>query len=169
MNVFCEDDIKEKYQNYDGNILKDMKIVDFKKPPAKKQEYDDYFVTEDFDPIEFIKQDSEKEVKIIKKDSSNFTSESDIKPVNEKKVPTKEEIEFIVEMAFEKYDTDQSGFLERDEIKNLLTDTCNDYHILPVTDDQIDEVINAADDNKDGMIDFEELHKIILSILAPHL
>ena len=39
-------------------------------------------------------------------------------------MPSKAELETIVQKAFELYDADKSGFLERDEIMKLLNDAC---------------------------------------------
>ena len=38
-------------------------------------------------------------------------------------MPTEEELKGIVDKAFKLYDADESGYLERDEIKKLLNDT----------------------------------------------
>merc|ERR1712111_42639 len=66
------------------------------------------------------------------------------------KMPSKAELETIVKKAFELYDTDKSGFLEREEIKKLLNDACAELGAPAITDAQLDEVIKTVDDNGDG-------------------
>merc|ERR1712072_683839 len=56
-------------------------------------------------------------------------------------MPSKAELETIVKKAFELYDTDKSGFLEREEIKKLLNDACAELGAPAITDAQLDEVI----------------------------
>ena len=56
-------------------------------------------------------------------------------------MPNDSEIEEIVRKAFEIYDTDKSGFLERDEIKKLLDDACGELGADEITEKQLDAVI----------------------------
>merc|ERR1712118_158267 len=85
------------------------------------------------------------------------------------KMPTKAELETIVKKAFELYDTDKSGYLEREEIKKLLNDACGELGAPAITDAQLDEVIKTVDDNNDGKFSFEELFKVIGPILEQQL
>lgn len=80
-------------------------------------------------------------------------------------MPNEAEIEEIVKKAFEIYDTDKSGFLERDEIKKLLDDACGELGADEITEDQLDAVIQTVDANNDGKFSFEELNQIIGPIL----
>ena len=78
---------------------------------------------------------------------------------------TEQEIEEIVRKAFEIYDTDKSGFLERDEIKKLLDDACGELGADEITEEQLDAVIQTVDANNDGKFSFDELNQIIGPIL----
>lgn len=80
-------------------------------------------------------------------------------------MPNDSEIEEIVRKAFEIYDTDKSGFLERDEIKKLLDDACGELGADEITEKQLDAVIQTVDVNNDGKFSFEELNQIIGPIL----
>merc|ERR1711862_185631 len=71
-------------------------------------------------------------------------------------MPSKAELETIVKKAFELYDTDKSGFLDREEIKKLLNDACAELGAPAITDAQLDEVIKTVDDNGDGKFSFDE-------------
>ena len=84
-------------------------------------------------------------------------------------MPSQNELETIVKKAFELYDADNSGFLEKDEIKKLLNDACSELGAPPITDAQLDEVIKTVDDNDDGKFSFDELYKIIGPILEQQL
>ena len=75
----------------------------------------------------------------------------------------------IVQKAFDLYDADKSGFLEKDEIKKLLNDACGELGAPPITDQQLDEVIKTVDDNGDGKFSFEELYTVIGPILKSQL
>ena len=80
-------------------------------------------------------------------------------------MPSDAEIEEIVKKAFEIYDVDKSGTLERDEVKKLLNDACGELGADAITDEQLDAVISTVDENNDGKISFEELFQIIAPIL----
>merc|ERR1711988_2028783 len=76
-------------------------------------------------------------------------------------MPSKAELETIVKKAFELYDTDKSGFLEREEIKKLLNDACAELGAPAITDAQLDEVIKTVDDNGDGKFSFEDSSRLL--------
>ena len=80
-------------------------------------------------------------------------------------MPSDSEIEDIVRKAFEIYDVDKSGTLERDEVKKLLNDACGELGAESITDEQLDAVIATVDANNDGKISYEELFQIIAPIL----
>ena len=84
-------------------------------------------------------------------------------------MPNEEELKTIVEKAFKLYDADESGFLEREEIKKLLNDACGELGAPAITDTQLDEVIKTVDDNGDGKFSFDELFKVIGPILEQQL
>merc|ERR1712066_500082 len=81
-------------------------------------------------------------------------------------MPSKAELETIVKKAFELYDADKSGFLEREEIKKLLNDACSELGAPQITDAQLDEVIKSVDENGDNKFSFEELYSVIGPILG---
>ena len=80
-------------------------------------------------------------------------------------MPSDQEIGEIVKKAFEIYDVDKSGTLERDEVKKLLNDACGELGADAITDEQLDAVISTVDDNNDGKISYDELFQIIAPIL----
>lgn len=83
--------------------------------------------------------------------------------------PSDKEIEDIVRKAFEIYDVDKSGYLERDEIKKLLDDACGELGADEITDEQLTSVIETVDENGDGKFSFDELNRIIGPILRQNV
>lgn len=91
------------------------------------------------------------------------------------KMPAKDELDKIVKKAFSLYDTDKSGYLEREEIKKMFNDVVGDRKIFSdefgkfmarisgsrMTEEQLDESIKKIDENGDGKFSFEEIYKII--------
>ncbi|KAK0060109.1 caltractin, partial [Biomphalaria pfeifferi] len=57
-----------------------------------------------------------------------------------------------VEGLFKKYDADNSGYLDRKEMKNLILSTGHNF-----TPKEIEDMIDRADANKDGQISLDEL------------
>ena len=55
---------------------------------------------------------------------------------------------------FLEFDEDNDGSLDKDELKNLLTNTLIDD--AKITETNILELVNAADTNGDGLVTFEE-------------
>ena len=60
-----------------------------------------------------------------------------------------------IRKVFEKYDRDGNGVITRDEFKRVVEDRFQ-ARILP---EQIDQMLNEADKNRDGVIDYEEFLK----------
>eukprot|EP00341_Mesodinium_pulex_P009005 CAMPEP_0116951260 /NCGR_PEP_ID=MMETSP0467-20121206/40005_1 /TAXON_ID=283647 /ORGANISM="Mesodinium pulex, Strain SPMC105" /LENGTH=62 /DNA_ID=CAMNT_0004636255 /DNA_START=1221 /DNA_END=1409 /DNA_ORIENTATION=- len=50
-------------------------------------------------------------------------------------------------MAFQLFDADESGFIEREELKRLLGHN---------NEEAIDYILNSLDNNKDGKVSYEE-------------
>uniref|UniRef100_A0A0N5BBK4 Calmodulin n=1 Tax=Strongyloides papillosus TaxID=174720 RepID=A0A0N5BBK4_STREA len=57
---------------------------------------------------------------------------------------------------FEKFDLNSNGFIERNELKNVMESMDG-----KVTESEIDNMFLVADKNKDGKIDFEEFKELI--------
>jgi len=61
-------------------------------------------------------------------------------------------------ILYNRYDTDNSGELDREQLKKLLTDL-NDG--LEIIDEEVDDIMLVADTGKSGTIDKTELIKAI--------
>lgn len=55
-----------------------------------------------------------------------------------------------IKEAFKAFDSDGSGFITHDELKKAMKDTG-----VKLTDSEIDEMIAAADTDRDGKVNFE--------------
>lgn len=60
--------------------------------------------------------------------------------------------------AFNMFDADGSGFIDRDEVRVLMKKLAQ-----TLTDDEIDAIMDAADSDGDGEISFEEFKSMMLS------
>jgi hypothetical protein len=69
-----------------------------------------------------------------------------------------------IRCAFEVSDLDQSGFLEREEVVQVLEKVCGGGQEKPLTMEEIESVIEAVDYNDDGKISFEEFLDFVLRI-----
>ena len=63
-----------------------------------------------------------------------------------------------LQKAFEVMDTNKDGYVTKDELKNLLKGLGEE-----VTDDVVEEMINIADENGDGKVEFKEFVKAATS------
>ena len=60
-----------------------------------------------------------------------------------------------IRKAFEKYDRDKNGVITRDEFTRVVEDRFQS-RLLP---EQVDQILREADQNGDGVIDYEEFLK----------
>ena len=88
-----------------------------------------------------------------------------LKFLKPKKMPNEEELKKIVRDSFEIYDENQSGELERDEIRRLLDDVCEDINAPPVTDEKLDAAIVACDEDMNGKFNYDELYKLLVPLI----
>lgn len=59
--------------------------------------------------------------------------------------------------AFKRFDTDNSGTISRDELRQALKEHAN-------IEEDIEEILDDVDKNKDGQIDFEEFRMMMLGV-----
>ena len=62
-----------------------------------------------------------------------------------------------VRLAFRTLDKNGNGTIEAAEFKHLMTNIGN-----PLTEEEVMALINAADINRDGFIDYEEFVRIMM-------
>ncbi|XP_028912818.1 parvalbumin-like EF-hand-containing protein [Ornithorhynchus anatinus] len=69
--------------------------------------------------------------------------------------------EEAIRRAFQLLDKDKSGFIEWNEIRYLLSTIPSGGPVAPLTDEEAEAVIQAADADGDGRIDFQEFSEMI--------
>ncbi|XP_074076737.1 parvalbumin-like EF-hand-containing protein [Macrotis lagotis] len=77
------------------------------------------------------------------------------------KFQTSGQQEEIIRKSFQMLDKDKSGFIEWNEIKYILSIIPSTGPAAPLTDEEAEAMIQAADSDGDGRIDFEEFSDMI--------
>ncbi|XP_058028616.1 parvalbumin-like EF-hand-containing protein [Ahaetulla prasina] len=80
---------------------------------------------------------------------------------------TSDERETQLRKAFKLLDKDDSGFIEWNEIKYILATVPSNMPIVPLSDEEAEAVIQAADADGDGRIDFQEFSDMITKEKIP--
>lgn len=73
-----------------------------------------------------------------------------------------EEVEAIIQDLFHKYDSDGNGYLDPREFRSLMTDLQQRMDFPP---DEVFRFLSEADQNADGMIEYEEFIPLALQII----
>ncbi|XP_041361540.1 neo-calmodulin-like isoform X2 [Gigantopelta aegis] len=96
-----------------------------------------------------------KEVaKELDKDGSGTCTFEDFKQLMKEKPPSKEDFADEMLRAFKIFDKDGNNFIEPDELRHVMTQLGE-----PLTDEQVNLMIQCADLNKDGKLDYQEFVK----------
>lgn len=82
------------------------------------------------------------------------------------KINDEKEFSKIVDLAFDAADKDKSGFVERNELKDVMTKAFQEFGApSPPTEVDIDEELKKLDTNKDGKISKDEFKILVKDIL----
>ena len=82
---------------------------------------------------------------------------------------TQNEMNQMIRKAFDLYDADKSGVLDKNEIRTLLNDLMAELGAPSINDTTLDQIIALVDENNDGAFDFKEFYKIISPVLTSAL
>ncbi|KAH1182843.1 parvalbumin-like EF-hand-containing protein [Mauremys mutica] len=83
------------------------------------------------------------------------------------KFQTSSEQEEQVRKAFQLLDKDNSGFIEWNEIKYILSTVPSTMPAMPLSDEEAEAIIQAADTDGDGRIDFQEFSNLVTKEKIP--
>jgi len=83
--------------------------------------------------------------------------------------PKNFKLEVLLRKLFDHYDADGSGEMDREEIADLLKDTCKELDIPMLSEEDLNELINYCDDSGDGLFNFEELFDMVAPILEEEM
>eukprot|EP00828_Plagiopyla_frontata_P010242 TRINITY_DN15398_c0_g1_i2.p1 TRINITY_DN15398_c0_g1~~TRINITY_DN15398_c0_g1_i2.p1 ORF type:complete len:108 (+),score=29.95 TRINITY_DN15398_c0_g1_i2:166-489(+) len=70
--------------------------------------------------------------------------------------------DLYVREAFDKIDTNKSGFIEKNELGEMLNKLAQDMEIQKPNQEDIDEAMQAIDINQDGKVSFDEYKNCLL-------
>ncbi|CAM5096881.1 parvalbumin-like EF-hand-containing protein isoform X1 [Chelonia mydas] len=83
------------------------------------------------------------------------------------KFQTSSEQQEQVRKAFQLLDKDNSGFIEWNEIKYILSTVPSTMPAVPLSDEEAEAIIQAADTDGDGRIDFQEFSDLVTKEKIP--
>ncbi|XP_078081845.1 parvalbumin-like EF-hand-containing protein [Mustelus asterias] len=66
-----------------------------------------------------------------------------------------------IQKAFETLDKDKSGYIEWNEIKYILSTIPTTVPIVPLSDEEADAMLQAADIDGDGRINYKEFEALV--------
>lgn len=72
----------------------------------------------------------------------------------------------LTKEVFDIVDKNQSGAIDKDELKEALTIVARDAELPPPTQSDVDSVLKALDTNGNGTIDLEEFEGLIHDVLV---
>ncbi|KAI1886443.1 hypothetical protein AGOR_G00195810 [Albula goreensis] len=74
---------------------------------------------------------------------------------------TSDQQEEVIKKAFQVLDKDGSGYIEWNEIKYILSTIPSSVPIVPLSDEEAEAMIQAADTDGDGRIDYREFSDLV--------
>ncbi|XP_006635229.1 parvalbumin-like EF-hand-containing protein [Lepisosteus oculatus] len=80
---------------------------------------------------------------------------------------TSEQQEESIKKAFKMLDKDNSGYIEWNEIKYILSTVPSSMPVMPLSDEEAEAMLQAADVDGDGRIDFREFSDLVKSEKKP--
>ena len=65
----------------------------------------------------------------------------------------------VAKEIFNRFDKDKSGFIEKDELRELLITVSEQLNLPILTEKEIEEGLKQLDNNNDGKLQFDEFLK----------
>ena len=73
----------------------------------------------------------------------------------------KEKLDKLISNSFRKIDTDNSNYLEMNEIRDVLISLSSEMLIDEPTRDEIEELVRFLDPDQNGKLDYKEFHSMV--------
>lgn len=84
-------------------------------------------------------------------------------------IPNDTQLQNAINDIFEQYDTDNSGYLDFQEVKRIITDAFRSMNAQRnISDADVKKFLGIVDKNSDGRITKEELFGIFKEIIGKH-
>uniref|UniRef100_A0A384CCD3 Parvalbumin n=1 Tax=Ursus maritimus TaxID=29073 RepID=A0A384CCD3_URSMA len=105
---------------------------------------------------------SDKDIELLPTDMRHHGSFNYLKFLEHmQKFQASGQLDSAIRQAFQTLDKDKSGFIEWNEIKYILSTVPSSGPTAPLTDEEAEAMIQVADTDGDGRIDFEEFSELI--------
>ena len=109
----------------------------------------------------YVPKLTEYKFKLSKKNHTMLSNEEK-KKIIEETLKDKEKLDTLIRKGFNKCDSNNSGFIEIDELWDVIGDLYDDLGMTHLTKEKVDKVMKDYDFNKDGKLSFEETKKFII-------
>ncbi|KAI4052095.1 parvalbumin like EF-hand containing [Homo sapiens] len=105
---------------------------------------------------------SDKDIELLPTDMRHHGSFNYLKFFKHiRKLHASGQLDDAIHTAFQSLDKDKSGFIEWNEIKYILSIIPSSGPTTPLTDEEAEAMIQAADTHGDGRINYEEFSELI--------
>ena len=78
-------------------------------------------------------------------------------------------LEQVTKRCFDSVDTDHSGKIETNELKDILIQISMDFKAEPPTDEEVKGVLDQLDTDKSGTVELKEFEVLIADLLKAML
>ena len=109
----------------------------------------------------YVPKLTEYKINLSKKKHTMLSNEEK-KKIIEETLKDKEKLDTLIRKGFNKCDSNNSGFIEIDELWDVIGDLYDDLGMTHLTKEKVDTVMKDYDFNKDGKLSFEETKKFII-------
>ena len=100
---------------------------------------------------------------------ATFSKKSNLLKTLEIILAQEDKIRIVSDLAFDAVDLDGSGFLEKDELAEVMKQVAGDMKVKPPTDGDIDAVLRELDEDYDEKVSKDEFCLLIVSVLRKML
>ena len=80
-----------------------------------------------------------------------------------------DKIKIVSDLAFDAVDLDGSGYLEKDELSEVMRNVAHEMKVKPPTDGDIDAVLKELDEDYDEKVSKDEFLTLIVQVLKKML